>query len=72
MNYAVIKVVNGNYEVASEHGDNLIGAKTSWCTLCASLWNANEEVNAVVELVDENLDAVDGFSMKISHPAKNA
>ena len=70
MNYAVIKVVNGNFAVSTEHGDNLQGAIIAFHNLCAALWNDSAAVEAVVKVVDTNLDTVDGKVEFISHDAK--
>lgn len=70
MMYAVIKVVNGNFEVSTEHGDNLQAAIIAFHSLCAALWNDTIAVEAVVKVVDTNLDTVDGKVEYISHPAK--
>ncbi len=71
MKYAVIQTVNGNFSIASEHGENKIGAIVAFHNLCAALWNETEEVEAVVKLVDLNQDVVDGHVEFISHEAKN-
>ena len=70
MEYAVIKVVNGNFAVSTEHGDNLQGAIIAFHSLCAALWNDSAAVEAVVKVVDTNLDTVDGKVEFISHDAK--
>lgn len=68
--YAVIKVVNGNFAVSTEHGHDLQAAIIAFHSLCAALWNDTIEVDAVVKVVDTNLDTVDGKVEFISHPAK--
>lgn len=70
MNYAVIKVVNGNFAVSTEHGDNLQAAIIAFHSLCAALWNDDSQVSAVVKVVDTNLDTVDGKVEFINHDAK--
>ena len=70
MNYAVIEVANGNFTVASEHGDNKQGGYVAYLNLCSALWGDTSAIEATVKLVDEKLDTVDGFQMEISHPAK--
>lgn len=69
MKYAVIQVVNGNFTVSSEHGENKQGGIVAFHNLSAALWNASEEVEAVVKLVDNNLDVVDEYEEFISHGA---
>lgn len=60
MKYAVIKVVNGNYEVYSEGFTTPESAKVSFHELCQILWNAPDVITASVAIVDENLDVLDG------------
>ena len=70
--YAVIRCTNGNFKAESEW-TNKEGAAVGFSQYCAALWNAAEEVHAVVKLVDEKLDTVEGgFVQYIDHPAKNA
>ncbi len=69
--YAVVRVVNGAFKVESETSSKESGA-VNFSQYCAALWNATEEVHAVVKLMDKNLDVVEGgFVMYIDHPAKN-
>ena len=69
--YAVVRIVNGSFKVESESSSKE-SASVSFSQYCAALWNATEEVHAVVKLMDKNLDVVDGgFVMYIDHPAKN-
>lgn len=68
-NYAVIQQINGSYAVKYE-GANLDSLKYNYHSWCAALWNDTAEVDAVVKIVDGNLDTVDGFVEKIQHPAK--
>ena len=70
MKYSVIKVVNGNFAISTEHGDNKEGAVVAYHSLCAALWNDTSEVTATVSIMDSNLDVVDGYREFISHPAK--
>ena len=61
MKYAIVKVVNGNFAVASEHGENKDAAIIAFHQLCASLHNASDVVTSCVKIVDEQLDCVDGY-----------
>lgn len=70
MKYAVIKVVNGNFAISTEHGDNKDGAVVAYHSLCADLWNDASEVTATVSIMDSNLDVVDGYKEYIQHSAK--
>ena len=67
--YAVIQQVNGAFTVKFE-GSNLDSLKYNFHSWCASLWNDSGAVNAVVKLVDGNLDVVDGYVEFIQHDAK--
>ena len=67
MKYAIIKVVNGNYFVHAEGITNLANAKTQYHALCQTLWNAPDVLTAHVAIVDEQLDAVDGYKEYIHH-----
>lgn len=67
MKYAIIKVINGNYTIHAEGIETIESAKTSFHSLCASLWNAYDVVTACVMLADENLDAVEGYKEFITH-----
>ena len=67
MKYAIIKVINGNYFIHSEGITDLSSAKTQFHTVCAALWNAPDVETAMVKIVDEQLDCVDGYMDLISH-----
>lgn len=67
MKYAIIKVINGNYFIQSEGITDLSSAKTQFHTVCAALWNAPDVETAMVKIVDEQLDCVDGYMDLIIH-----
>ena len=67
MKYAVIKCVNGSYEIYSEGWMDVSKAKVNYHGLCQTLWNAKDVVTAEVMIVDENLNCVDGCREFISH-----
>lgn len=67
MKYAIIKVSNGTFTIASEWGENLNAAKVEFHRVCQSLWNATDVASAMVMIVDENLDAVEGYKEYIHH-----
>lgn len=67
MKYAVVQVVNGNFSVVSEHGENLNGARVNFHTVCGNLWNSQDVITARVEIVDDTLSCVDGHVEVISH-----
>ena len=70
MTYAIVKVINGNYNIHAEGITDLISAKTQFHTLCATLWNAPDVQTACVMIADENLDAVHGYKEFVSHVAE--
>lgn len=67
MTYAIVKVINGNYSVHAEGITDVANAKVSFHGLCQTLWNAPDVITAEVAIVDENLDAVEGYKEFISH-----
>lgn len=69
MVYAIVKVVNGNYGVHAEGITDIASAKVSYHNLCAALWNEASVASATVQIVDENLDAVEGCREFIHHSA---
>ena len=67
MKYAIVKVINGNYSVHAEGFTDISSAKVSYHGLCQTLWNAPDVITAEVAIVDENLDAVEGYKEFIHH-----
>lgn len=67
MKYAIVKVSNGNYFIESEGYTDLDKAKVQFHKVCQSLWNASDVISACVMIVDENLDAVEGYKEVIRH-----
>ena len=67
MKYAILKVINGNYFVHAEGITDLANAKTQYHSLCQTLWNATDVLNAYVEIVNEQLDVVEGYKEFIHH-----
>ena len=67
MNYAIIKVINGNYFIHAEGITSLENAKTAFHELCQTLWNAADVITAYVMIADEQLDAVEGYKEFIHH-----
>ena len=67
MKYAIIKVINGNYFVHAEGITDLANAKNQYHGLCQTLWNATDVLSAYVEIVNEQLDVVDGYKEFIHH-----
>lgn len=69
MKYAILKVINGNYFVHAEGITDLANAKTQYHGLCQTLWNAADVLSAYVEIVNEQLDVVEGYKEYIHHDA---
>lgn len=67
MKYAIVKVVNGAYAIHAEGITEVSTAKVNFHGLCQTLWNAPDVLSASVAIVDENLDAVEGYKEYISH-----
>ena len=67
MKYAIIKVIHGNYFVHAEGITDLANAKNQYHGLCQTLWNATDVLSAYVEIVNEQLDVVDGYKEFIHH-----
>lgn len=67
MNYAIIKVSNGNFSILSEHGNNLEGAIVKFHQESANLWNSKDVEMAQLKIVDEFLNTVQGMSETIKH-----
>lgn len=66
--YAVITVVDGNFLIRSEWG-NKESAIQSFHSLCAALIGDTGFSTAMVKVLDENLDTVDGKMEYITHDA---
>jgi len=67
MKYAVTKVVNGNFFIVSEHGEDLPAAKNAFWDQCKALNNAPDVITATVAVMDENQDIVANKREFISH-----
>lgn len=67
MNYAIIKVINGNFFIHAEGITDIVVAKTAFHGLCQSLWNAPDVITATVAIVHENLDILGGYKEFIYH-----
>lgn len=57
MKYAIITCINSNYAVKAEYSA-LDSARVGFHTQCASLWNAEDVLEAEISIVDENLTTV--------------
>lgn len=68
MKYSLVTVINGNFKVEAEYQENKQGAFVGFHNKAASLWNAEDVITAMVKVVDENLDCVEGKMEYITHP----
>ena len=57
MKYAIITCINSNFAVKAEY-DALDKAKVGFHQQCASLWNAEDVLDAEISIMDENLTTV--------------
>lgn len=69
MKYAILKCVNGNYNIHAEGILDLASAKTQFHGLCQTLWNAPDVITAEVAIIDEQLNPAEGYREFIHHPA---
>ena len=69
MKYAIVKVINGNYFIHAEGITELANAKTLFHGLAQTLWNAPDVITAYIEIVDEQLDVVEGYKEFVDHKA---
>lgn len=67
MNYSLVQYSDGTFHIISEHGNNLQAAKIAFHNLCAALWNESSVGYAMVKIVDNNWDCVDGHMELITH-----
>ena len=57
MKYAIISCINSSFAVKAEYSA-LNSAKVGFHQQCATLWNAEDVLDAEVSIVDENLTTV--------------
>lgn len=69
MKYSIIKCVNSNFAIHSETAD-LNSAKVQFHGLAQTLWNAKDVLTAKIEIVDEQLNCVEGYKEFIHHDVK--
>ena len=72
MKYALSKVVNGNFSIVSEHGEDKQAAFVAFHDQSKILWNASDVITATVAVIDENQDVVDGKKEYISQTTESA
>lgn len=61
MRYAILKIVNGNFLIHSEHGTDKNAAIMEWHNICRALRNDSETQKAVVKLINDESDLVEGY-----------
>ena len=67
MNYAILKIVNGNFFIHSEHGANKDAAIMEWHNVCRALRNDAATQKAVVKVVNDDGNLVNGYYEMITH-----
>ena len=65
MKYAVIACTNGNFNIHSEHGENMNAAFTEFHSYSAALYNDPATTKATIKVVDEDYETVGGKIEKI-------
>ena len=73
--FAVVKCVNNNFAIASEHENvdpeaALTSARIAYLNLCAALWNEPTVERAVVVLVNRDLTQYGDYKEYIGHETK--
>lgn len=71
MKYAIIKCTDTNFAVYGEYPD-LNAAKVAFHQYSAALWNDPNTTKAMLKIVDEQLDTVEGYRESIRHEANVA
>ena len=66
--FAVVECNNGNFNILSEWTDNKQGAIVNFHNTCAAYWNTQDVKRAMVKILDEDLNVVDGKQELIFHP----
>lgn len=66
--YYIIQSSNGNVSIVSEW-DDLTKAIVAFHDRCKVLWNAQDVIEGIVEIVySMDLNVVNGYTERISHP----
>lgn len=64
MKYAIIRCTDTNFAVHGEY-PTIEAAKIAFHQFSAALWNDSGTTNAMVKIVDEQLDTVEGYRESI-------
>ena len=67
MKLALVKCVNGNFSIVSEHGENAQAAKVAFFHQSEILWNAPDVITGTVAIVDEQMDVFEDYKEHIYH-----
>lgn len=67
MKYAIVKCTDTNFAVHGEY-PTLEAAKVAFHQYSAALWNDPGTAKAMVKIVDEQLDCVEGYMELVLHP----
>ena len=72
MNHAVITCVNGSFKIEAEGYNSLESAKVFYAGKWENLLNAPDVIMGEIMIINENLECVEGYREKISHPVKGS
>lgn len=65
--FSIIKVINGNFFIHAEGITDVTRAKTTFHSVCTTLWNADDVTTACVMIANEQLEPVEGYKEYIHH-----
>lgn len=65
--FSIIKVINGNFFIHAEGIKDVTNAKTTFHSVCTTLWNAQDVITACVMIANEQLEPVEGYKEYIHH-----
>ena len=65
--FSIIKVINGNFFIHAEGITDVANAKTTFHSVCTTLWNAEDVTTACVMIANEQLEPVEGYKEYIHH-----
>ncbi len=65
--FSIIKVINGNFFIHAEGIKDVANAKTTFHSVCTTLWNAEDVTTACVMIANEQLEPVEGYKEYIHH-----
>lgn len=71
MNYALVKCVNGNFFIVSEHGHDIEAARTAFYSQCMALSNEPSVIRSKIMVCDEFLQPAGDLQATIGHKTDN-